>query len=164
MSPDPEIREFRRFTRVMEREVSRQMETPGGCCGVTVAQCHLLLALSDGGAQSLSALTLALGLDKSTLSRTADALVKQQLVTREENPSDRRLVRIELTAAGRTKAEYIHRESDAYYGRLLDQFSPEERKTVLRASSLLANVLQKAPKIERTAGCACGEIAANEER
>ena len=97
---------FRRQLRVLEREVIRELEAQTDCCGVTLAQCHVLLELADS-ILSLSGLSELLSLDRSTLSRTVDGLVKAGLVERSDDPSDRRTLRLVLTPAGTAKVAYI---------------------------------------------------------
>jgi DNA-binding MarR family transcriptional regulator len=128
---------FRRHLRVLEREVMRQLEAETRCCEVTVSQCHVLLelALSDF---SLNGLAGALDLDSSTLSRTVDALVRAGLVKRTEDPSDRRALRLSLTAAGQAKVGSINETCDRYYAHLLAGMGEQDKQGVLRAVELMA--------------------------
>ncbi|HET6450736.1 MAG TPA: MarR family transcriptional regulator [Spirochaetia bacterium] len=73
------------------------MTSEAGCCGVTFAQCHLLLEVERRGRTSVTELATALELDKSTLSRTVDAGVKAGLIDRSVDPSSRRQQVICLT-------------------------------------------------------------------
>jgi DNA-binding MarR family transcriptional regulator len=128
---------FRRQLRVLEREVIRELEAQTSCCGVTVAQCHVLLELAEA-TLSLTGLAGALGLDPSTLSRTVDSLVKAGLVERSEDPSDRRSLRLVLTPAGEAKVRYIDETCNRTYAHLLGELSAEDREHVLRGVALMA--------------------------
>ena len=134
---------FRRQLRALEREVIRELEAQTGCCNVTLAQCHALLELADS-TLSLTGLAEILGLDRSTLSRTVDSLVKAGLVERSDNPSDRRSLRLALTTAGTAEAAYIDDTCNRYYAELLADMSEEDRLHVLRGVALMA---------ERMRGC-----------
>lgn len=123
----------------MIRELQGQTE----CCGVTLAQCHALLELAPS-TLSLTGLAEVLGLDRSTLSRTVDSLVKAGLVERSEDPSDRRSLRLVLTAAGAARVAYIDDTCNRYYAQLLAGMSDEDRCHVLRGVAVMA---------ERMSGC-----------
>jgi len=152
-----EIRAFRRFTRFLEREVERQLGNPTACCGVTMPQCHVLLELEEQGGISLTDLAFRLDLDKSTLSRTVDSLVKSGLLSRVDNSSDRRLINISLTLKGKEKADYINRENDAYYRELLEGLTEEEGKLVLSGAKILYRrmVAMKSTGAGDRSSCAC---------
>jgi DNA-binding MarR family transcriptional regulator len=149
------IAAFRRQLRVLEREVVRQLEAETGCCGVTLAQCHTLVELA-ASELSLTGLASALGLDTSTLSRTVDGLVRAGMVERSEDASDRRLLRLTLTPAGKAKVAYIDGMCNRYYGDLLAGMSQRDRQCVLRAVGLLAErmrSLREAPACSGTEDC-----------
>jgi DNA-binding MarR family transcriptional regulator len=132
------VQEFRRDLRVLEREILRQLEGETSCCGVSLPQCHVLLELSFGDL-SLKALADALNLDKSTLSRTVEAMVQGGLVTRAADPADRRALRLALSQRGRTKVATINDTCDRYYKSLLEQMRESDRQQVVRAVRLLAD-------------------------
>jgi len=145
--PSHAIQEFRRDLRVLEREILRQLEGETGCCGVSLPQCHVLLELSFGDL-SLKALADALNLDKSTLSRTVDGMVREGLVARHADPSDRRAVCLTLSARGRAKVATINDTCDRYYEKLLTQMLESDRQRVTQAVRLLADGMR------RLRGCA----------
>ena len=68
---------------------------------VTLTQFRTLVVLRAHGASRLNRLAEALEVNSSTALRTVDRLVESGLLTREENPADRREVMIELTRRGR---------------------------------------------------------------
>lgn len=68
---------------------------------ISVTQCYALGALVAKGPMTLNALAGELFLDKSTTSRTVDALEKKSYVLRSANPGDARALKIEITAGGR---------------------------------------------------------------
>jgi DNA-binding MarR family transcriptional regulator len=138
ISTDSVLTSFRRQLRVLEREVIRELEAETSCCGVTVAQCHVLLELATS-ALSLTALAASLGLDASTLSRTVDSLAKAGLVERSEDLSDRRSLRLLLTPAGTAKVAYIDDTCNRFYAELLAGVSDEDRQHVLRGIAVMAD-------------------------
>ncbi len=122
---------------MLEREVMRTLESETQCCGVSVAQCHVLLELS-GQPRSLSALAAAMDLDTSTLSRTVDGLVKAGLIERREDPRDRRSVRLTVAPAGSAKVAFINETCNRYYADLFQTMSADDREHVLRGVTVLA--------------------------
>jgi len=141
-SKSPSLVAFRRHLRVLEREIVRQLEADTGCCGVTLAQCHALLELS-AVPSSLTSLATALELDISTLSRTVDGLVRAGLVERSDDVSDRRALRLSLTAAGAAKVAFIDETCNAYYAQLLAGMSEREQRCVLQAVGLLGERMRR---------------------
>lgn len=67
---------------------------------VTVAQFRSLVVLASKGPSTLAHLAGELGVTASTAQRQIDRLVGQRLVTRRENPLDRREVVIAISRAG----------------------------------------------------------------
>lgn len=147
-----EIMEFRKNLRILEREIGMALEGETTCCGVTMAQCHVLLELYPGGS-SVTGLSEKLFLDKSTLSRTVESLVKLGLVCREPNPSDRRSLPLSLTPLGVEKALFIHRLSNEYYGGLFNTMPEEKQAVVAEGIQLMAQALAMSREKGRFSGC-----------
>jgi DNA-binding MarR family transcriptional regulator len=138
---DPGIREFRKHLRAIERAVGSLLKGETVCCGVTPAQCHVLLEIAEAGETSLVDLAQRLGLDSSTLSRTVDGLVKAGLVIRETDPGNRRYVKLRLTVAGRSKVGLIDGACDRFYADLLGRVPKHERPRLAESVKLLARML-----------------------
>jgi DNA-binding MarR family transcriptional regulator len=79
--------------------------------GLSLTQCKAILEIGGLGVVSpscqLKELAEKLGASKPALSRAVDDLVKKKLVTRVEDPEDRRARRVELTARGREVVDRI---------------------------------------------------------
>ncbi len=132
-----DVRAFRHTLREFERVLADSYDQTCSESGVTMAQCHLLIELDAARSTSLKELAERLDLDPSTVSRTVETLVGRGLVVRRQDPSDRRLQRLELTPDGIETAERLHRENDAYFGRILSDIPSDRRGEVLRAFELL---------------------------
>ena len=148
------IREFRKNLRVLEREVGISMASETGCCGVTLAQCHLLLEAEQRGGTSVTELASLLELDKSTLSRTVDGMCRAGLLNRVTDPSSRRQQVISLTETGKEKAAAINRLCDASYTRLFDFIPQEKRHMVVESASVLADAMRQMRKNPDSPCCA----------
>lgn len=73
--------------------------------GLTYPQYLVLLALWEGGGGSVKGLGERLHLDSGTLTPLLKRLERQGWVTRRREPSDERVLRVELTEAGRSLRE-----------------------------------------------------------
>lgn len=142
------IEAFRRDLRVLEREVVRQMQVETACCGVTLAQCHVLLELQQAGSLSLGELAARQGLDKSTLSRTVDGMVKAGLLHRVVDPDDRRAVSLTSTKTGEARAAAIDDGCNRTYVALFARASAPQRRQIIDTVRFLADAMQR----ERAAG------------
>lgn len=137
------IPEFRHHLRRLESEIGMTLAGETACCGVTVAQCHLLLELERQKEPSLNDLADALALDKSTLSRTLDSLVRDGLVSRETDPDNRRRLRITFTDAGRDRVGYINSLCNDSWNRILKLIPEDEHTQLARAISILGQAMRQ---------------------
>lgn len=147
------VRDFRANLRVLEREVELSMTSEAGCCGVTFAQCHLLLEIERLGKTSVTGLASVFELDKSTLSRTVDAACRAGLIDRTVDPLNRRQQVISLTEPGREKADAINRLCDASYSRLFDFIPAAQRPIVARSVAILAEAMRQKRRHPEAACC-----------
>jgi len=142
--PVTTIETFRRDLRILEREVVRQMQVETACCGVTLAQCHVLLHLGEAGSSSLRDLAESLELDTSTLSRTVDGMVKAGLVHRIPDPADRRAVTLTCTRTGSARVTSINDECNRKYAALLSRVAATKRQHIFGAVRFLAEAMRDA--------------------
>jgi len=140
------VRSFRGDLRVLEREVELSMASETGCCGITTAQCHILLETESREQTSVTELAAVLELDKSTLSRTVDSMCRAGLLDRQTDPSSRRQQIISLTENGRAKAGSINGLCDVSYTRLFDFIPAEKRRMVVESVALLADAMRQMRK------------------
>jgi len=151
MKTDP-LREVRRSLRRLERALAGALDLDAVCCGVTMAQVHVLLAVEELGETRVTSLAGELGLDKSTLSRTIESLVRAGLVERRAVPGDRRSLNLSLTALGRKAAADVNRQGDREIRALFGRIPPEKRGLVAEAIALLADAIAPGRACCRPAG------------
>ncbi|MDR2187554.1 MAG: MarR family transcriptional regulator [Azonexus sp.] len=99
--------------------------------GLTSLQWAPLVLLDKGSAATAAQLARCHNVDTSTMTRMLDRLEKKNLITRQRNVSDRRVVDIELTAEGRRLAQEIPRLIAESLNQHLCGFSREEFDTFL---------------------------------
>lgn len=141
MAGDQQIARLRQTLRTLVRRLGILERGEALCCGVTLAQCHVLIEL--GGAEKLSVNDLAetLRLDKSTVSRSVENLVSCGLVRRETDPGDRRYVSLGLSEQGVRVFGELEERMDIYFGEIIDQLPAEKREQVLESLALLAEAV-----------------------
>lgn len=154
------IREFRKGIRSLERQVELALLTQTECCGVTPAQCHLLLALEESGETSIGELAAAMELDTSTLSRAVNALVHGGILDRREDRDNRRRQLVKLTPEGQALVDRINGSCDRYYEGLLATLPEEEALAVAKALPVFVQAM-KEWRLNGGAACSCagGETA-----
>jgi DNA-binding MarR family transcriptional regulator len=157
---DSTIRNFRKTLRSLERQVELTLIAQTDCCGVTPAQCHLLLEAGETEEASIGELAASLDLDASTLSRAVDSLVKAGLLSRKEDPANRRRQLIALSAAGREKVDFINDICDRYYAGLLGSLSETEAATLREALPLLVKLLRSWRLSGEGGSCCAGSVEA----
>lgn len=135
-----DIRHFRRVLRKFEQVTSFQANL---CClGVTVPQCHALLEIEYLGEATIGTLAEQLNLDKSTLSRTVDSLVKQGLVERLPDPQDRRYMIVRLSPQGKQTCDAINESNDEFYRQIIASFPEARRDDLLEAIQLFVSAIR----------------------
>lgn len=135
------VQQFRKTMRILERKLSELLKNDPVCCGVTMAQCHVLLATEEKGQTSITELSAELELDKSTLSRTIDGLVAIGLVSRETDVRSRRSQRICLTSQGEKVVTCINEQWNGYCESLFGLIPEAKHATVTEGMAVLANIL-----------------------
>jgi DNA-binding MarR family transcriptional regulator len=122
--------------------------------GLTFSQMKVLVELEapDEDARTVTAISEELGISAASSSRAADGLVRKRLATRVEDPDDRRIRRLTLTANGRKLADRIISARLAGLEDFADSLSDDERKKLEAA----LDALLKRPEV--------AEIYSNMER
>jgi MarR family transcriptional regulator, organic hydroperoxide resistance regulator len=109
---------------------------------VSLAQYHLLEPLLDGPLTNRELAELA-GVASPTATRMVDGLLGRELVTRIEDPSDRRAVVISLTDAGRKALSDKTREYDKARRRIAAALEPDEQVVAADLLRRLAVVIEE---------------------
>jgi MarR family transcriptional regulator, lower aerobic nicotinate degradation pathway regulator len=106
--------------------------------GLRLIHYGVLIALDDFGPLAQQQLADSLDHDKSHLVRHIDRLERHGLVTRVQDPTDRRRNQVGLTDAGRALLGELRAAERRSQQGLLDTLSPDEQRTL---ESLLRRVL-----------------------
>lgn len=134
---------MRQILSMVSQEVDRQLAHTG----LTNAQWIPLFKLSMGHASTPAELARACQLDAGAMTRTLDRMEAKGLCQRERSASDRRVVTITLTEAGREAAQVIPEVLSRVQNAHLAGFSKDEFELL---KSLLRRILANAASIHDT--------------
>ena len=129
--------------RILEKEIAAQIEGASCCLNLPIPLCNCLLELDSIGPVSLSDLADSLQLDRSTLSRSVEALVQKGLAVREADSADRRAVVIALSPEGKSFSEKLNCSCDEYYAHLLDQITEQNRSVFVESIEQIVAAMKK---------------------
>jgi DNA-binding MarR family transcriptional regulator len=104
---------------------------------LTLSQLKILFLLARHGSVPGGELAGMLGIGLAAMSGMIDRLVVQDLVSRTEDPHDRRVRRIGLTREGSALIESIFNAGEAKMRTVLSRLSADELALVAQASLLL---------------------------
>jgi DNA-binding MarR family transcriptional regulator len=124
---------FRRLVVSMPNEVE-------GLAKVTTEQFGVLTHIVDRESVSMSELAVARNVALNTATSLVDRLVAAGLVERRGDPTDRRVVRVVVTAKGRTLIEQLRAVRREAIRRLLDDLEDAEIEQILAAIPALARL------------------------
>lgn len=130
------------FLRAGRRARGRLHPGEGGG-ELSLSQYYLLepLAAADGPL-CLGELALAAGVSAPTATRMLDGLERDGLVARARRADDRRLVAVELTAAGRERVAAARERVLARRREIFDSLAPTERRSATRLLERLAAAVE----------------------
>ncbi|MDP2659988.1 MAG: MarR family transcriptional regulator [Dehalococcoidia bacterium] len=131
----------------LSRHLMRNME----CCDrllvsgyeLTASQAYALLALEELGETAMNHLASEMRLHATTMTRMVDSLVEKGLAERRQDPEDRRMVRVGLTADGREMIERMQSCKRQLLAGAFGDLSDQERDTVLKALRRLASTAEQ---------------------
>jgi len=127
----------------LEFDMSWRIKEEVGCCGITLAQCQILKELGSSAKEvCIVVLAQVIGIDSSTLSRTANRMVEAGLIDRITNCSDRRYVSLTLTDKGQTLYNHIENTGNHYYAQVFELIPEDKREQVIESFTLFTNALK----------------------
>jgi DNA-binding MarR family transcriptional regulator len=123
--------------REIRRRVTEVPDHPLLHVQLTMAQLKVMIVLGRLGAASGQELARRTGLSLATLTGVVDRLVAQDLVSRSEDASDRRVRRLELTTNGTQLIDRLVAAGEEHQHRVLDHLDDAGLDLVSRAFELL---------------------------
>ena len=110
---------------------------------LTMPQLKTLFVLWNLGHTTVGGLARALGVTLPTVTGILDRLVERGLVTRQEDPDDRRLVVNRLTDSGLELANRFHQSNRSLLAQIALRMSPEDQTMVAEALDKLRTAAEE---------------------
>jgi DNA-binding MarR family transcriptional regulator len=110
---------------------------------LSLAQFRTLAYLNSHAEVSLSEVAEHIGLSLPTMSKLVDGLLGRGLLTRVEDPSDRRRVLLCLTEEGRAMLGGALAATQSYLAGLLGELLPDQQATVVEAMAALRSAFMR---------------------
>jgi DNA-binding MarR family transcriptional regulator len=109
--------------------------------GLTFPQLSVISTLTKNGELKVSVLSDKIGLSDSTVSGILDRLEQKNIIRRERNQDDRRVVKIALTEGSRKFCKDFHKRAEEHFSNLLKRLSEQEIKDIIKGLETLNSVL-----------------------
>jgi DNA-binding MarR family transcriptional regulator len=115
----------------------RRLRSEDSASGLSAPRLSALSVVVFAGPLTMSALAEAEQVRPPTISRLVKELEAEQLVEREQDPQDRRVLRVRATPKGRRLLEAGRKRRVARLAEELGRLAPADRKVLARAARLL---------------------------
>jgi DNA-binding MarR family transcriptional regulator len=112
--------------------------------GFTSSQCYAMLEILKVGNLTMNELSEKMNLDSSTMTRVIDKLVRDELINRDRDNSDRRVVVVSLTEKGNKAATELSSSVNEYYRKIVQGIPEGEVLDILQSVSKLLKAFEKA--------------------
>ena len=142
---DPLARELHQWFEIFRRHLMGSFSGFARDNGLTMAQFGVMLQLHHKGACGVSDIGSELGVTNSAASQMLDRLLQLDLITRSEDPVDRRVKQIDLTEKGNQILHGSHHSYHVWLEDLLDTMTAEEKEQVTQA---MATLIEKAKALD----------------
>ncbi len=127
--------------RRINRELRASSQEDWTSLSLTRAQLKILVLLRQEGATTVGHLASHLGVTLPSVTATVDRLVQQGLVSREDDPTDRRRVINRLTPTGTVLIDRLQEGRRTRLVRALQQLPPADLATVGQALDILEQAI-----------------------
>jgi len=138
MSPEQTLNEvLQEWSEVFMHRSMRDFKRFMDESGLSASQANALMRLYHEGACGVSDIGIQLGFTNAAASQMVERLVQMGLVERSEQPTDRRVKQLSLTANGRALVERGISARRAWMETLTVKLAPEQQAMVAQALVLL---------------------------
>jgi DNA-binding MarR family transcriptional regulator len=119
---------------------------------VTLAQYRTLVVLASRGPQTMALLASNIAVTPATATRMCDRLVRKGLIRRTHQRGDRRTVRLDLTATGRSLVDAVTRRRRKEIQSLLKSVPVAEQAELVRALGRFTELGGEVPEQDWSTG------------
>jgi MarR family transcriptional regulator for hemolysin len=138
-NPEEVARELLEVVPAVMKEIRSEMRSRRSP-DLTVPQFRTLAFVDKNKGSSLSAVANHMGLTLPSTSRLVDILIARKLLTRTDNPADRRRVELVVTGRGATILEASRRGTLSYLAEKLGKVKAGDRKVIVEAMEAIRSV------------------------
>lgn len=125
------------------RFFKEQMRYQAGILHLSLLQIQTLLFLLEHPSIQMGDLASFFSIEMPTATNLINKLVREDLVSRQQDKEDRRLVRILLTGKGKELLENVMKERNKKLSQLLSFLSTKDKDNLLRIISILTDTMEK---------------------
>ena len=136
---DEAARELLEVVPVIIKDIRSQMRSRRSP-DLTVPQFRTLAFVDRNKGTSLSAVANHMGLTLPSTSKLVDGLMARDMLTREDNPADRRRVKLGVTNHGLKILETSRRGTLTYLTEKIASLSDEEKEVIIKAMKAMRSV------------------------
>lgn len=149
------VKQFREYTRELERHLDIIDQNDCCQCGVSRVGCFLIVEIGRRPGICIKELAELLRIDKSGVSRSVEELVKSGFVTREPSEEDRRCVVLKLTESGNARFMKIEEDMYAEFKNVFSLIDKSDRDKVLEGLRIYNEACRKAEERKSCDGKCC---------
>jgi MarR family transcriptional regulator for hemolysin len=139
VASDKAARELLEIIPVIMKDIRSEMRSRRPH-DLTVPQFRTLAFVDRNEGASLSAVANHMGLTLPSTSRLVDGLIARGMLTREDNPADRRRLKLGVTNHGLTILETSRRGTLTYLANKIASLSAEDREVIAKAMKAMRSV------------------------
>ena len=139
LDSDEAARELLEVVPVIMKDIRSEMRSRRSP-DLTVPQFRTLAFVDRNEGASLSAVANHMGLTLPSTSRLVDGLIARGMLTREDNPADRRRVKLGVTNHGLMILETSRRGTLTYLADKIASISAEDREVIAKAMKAMRSV------------------------
>lgn len=111
----------------------------GASIGLSEARARLIVTVSEAEPARMGKLADALGVSARSVTSMVDALERQGLLFREQDPNDRRAMLLRLTEESKTRMSLLHEAQHKLAEDLLRPLGADDRMSLHRMLTVLRN-------------------------
>jgi DNA-binding MarR family transcriptional regulator len=139
VTPEESAGELLEVVPIVMKEIRSQMRSRGAP-DLTVPQFRTLAFVNRNQGSPLCKVADHMGLTPPSASTLVDGLIKRGMMTREDQPDNRRRVRLVVTSRGRAILETSRHGTMAYLAEKLSSVSADNRELIVKAMQALRSV------------------------
>lgn len=133
---------LRENLRVLARKLGVLERGEASCCGITLSQRYTIVEIGRAERMPVNQLIDILGVDKSTVSKSVEKLVKIGILVRENDPEDRRSIILRLSDKGQTLFNEIEGRATAYFEEVVADIPYDQREQIIEGLQYLTQALK----------------------